>query len=186
MQIGNEQKEVRVTTSSTHGTTLEVEPDDSALATAHDVQPPVETEPRRGSGMLRLTTYLVLPGRVLFALIFVIASWGHFSRAEAAYAASQGVPLATLLVPLSGFLTLGGGLSVALGYRARLGAAVLVVFLVPVTWMMHPFWNVSDPDLMQTQQVMFLKNVSMLGAALLLVHFGSGPGSLDGRRARGR
>jgi putative oxidoreductase len=31
------------------------------------------------------------------------------------------------------------------------------------------------------QQIMFMKNLSMLGAALLITHFGSGPCSLDER-----
>ena len=75
----------------------------------------------------------VLAGRVLFSLIFLLAASGHFSHQEIAYAAQQGVPLASLAVPLSGVLALVGGLSVLLGYQAKWGAGLLIVFLVPVT-----------------------------------------------------
>jgi putative oxidoreductase len=124
--------------------------------------------------------YLVLCGRVLFALIFITAAPRHFSSEGIQHAAQLGVPLAKLLVPISGVLALGGGLSVALGYKARLGAWALVAFLVPVTFMMHGFWRLSDPVLVHTQQALFAKNISMLGAALMVAYFGSGPISIDG------
>ena len=124
--------------------------------------------------------YLVLSGRVLFALIFITAALRHFSSEGIQHAAQLGVPLATLLVPISGVLALGGGLSVALGYKARFGAWALVAFLVPVTFMMHGFWRLSDPVLVHTQQALFAKNISMLGAALMVAYFGSGPISIDG------
>jgi putative oxidoreductase len=96
-----------------------------------------------------------------------------------AFAASQGVPLASIAVPLSGILALAGGLSILLGYRARIGAWLIALFLVAVTPMMHKFWVVTDPMMYQMQFVMFMKNVSMIGAALLLTQVGSGPWSLD-------
>jgi putative oxidoreductase len=99
-----------------------------------------------------------------------------------AYAASQGVPLAALAVPFSGLLALAGGLSILLGYRARIGAWLIVLFLVGITPMMHKFWTVTDPMMYQMQMIMFMKNVSMLGGALVISQLGSGPWSLDTRR----
>jgi putative oxidoreductase len=127
---------------------------------------------------------VVLLGRLLFAVIFVMAGANHFNKQTIGYAASQGVPFASIAVPLSGVLAILGGLSILLGYRARLGAWLIVVFLVPVTLMMHKFWTVTDPMTAQIQMVMFMKNVSMLGGALLISHFGAGPSSLDARRSR--
>jgi putative oxidoreductase len=95
------------------------------------------------------------------------------------YAASQGVPLASIAVPLSGILALAGGLSILLGYRARIGAWLIALFLVAITPMMHKFWVVTDPMMYQMQFIMFMKNVSMIGAALLITQVGSGPWSLD-------
>ena len=134
------------------------------------------------SGAKPRLRYVVPIGRVLFAAIFVIAGFGHFSSRSIAYAASHGVPLASVAVPLSGVMAVVGGVSVALGYRAKLGAWLIVLFLVPVTLMMHRFWAIGDPMMAQLQQVMFLKNLSMLGAALVFAYFGAGPVSLDARR----
>ena len=106
----------------------------------------------------------------------------HFSGQTIAYAASQGVPLASIGVPLSGLLALSGGLSILLGYRAKIGAWLLVLFLAAITPMMHKFWGVTDPMMHQMQFVMFMKNVSMLGGALLISQLGAGPWSLDARR----
>src|SRR5258708_301586 len=124
---------------------------------------------------------LVPVGRALFSAIFVMASFGHFSRQTIDYAAHQGVPLAEVAVPLSGLIALAGGLSILLGYHAKLGAWLIVLFLVPVTIQMHNFWTISDPAAAQVQQIMFMKNAALLGGALLIAHFGAGPFSLDGR-----
>lgn len=123
--------------------------------------------------------YLVLLGRIFFAAIFLMAGPKHFSAQTIAFAAGRGVPLASIAVPLSGLLAIAGGLSIVLGYKARIGAWLLVLFLVPVTLMMHNFWGIADPMAAQMQQVMFMKNLSMLGGALLIAHFGAGPLSLD-------
>jgi putative oxidoreductase len=121
-------------------------------------------------------------GRILFALIFITAVPRHFTHEGIQHAADLGVPLASLLVPLSGLMALVGGLSVAAGYKARVGALLLVGFLVPVTLMMHAYWKLHDPVQIHVQQAMFAKNVSMLGAALLLTQFGPGKVSVDNRR----
>ena len=126
--------------------------------------------------------FLAPLGRALYAAIFITASLGHFSPQTIDYAAQQGVPMARLLVPLSGLISLAGGLSVLLGYHARIGAWLLILFLVPVTVSMHNFWAVKDPMLAQIQQIMFMKNLSLVGGALLIAYFGAGPLSLDARR----
>src|SRR6201984_2533686 len=127
---------------------------------------------------------VVVLGRFLFALIFLMAGANHFNRQTIGYAASQGVPLAAIAVPLSGVLAIAGGLSILLGYRAKLGAWLIALFLVPVSLMMHKFWAVADPMMQQMQMVMFMKNVAILGGALLISQFGAGPFSLDARHSR--
>jgi len=121
---------------------------------------------------------IVLIGRILFGLIFILAAPRHFSAEGIQHAADLGVPMAGLLVPLSGVMSFVGGLSIALGYKASLGAWLLVAFLAPVTFMMHAFWKQADPIAAHTQQAMFAKNLAMLGAVLLITQLGSGPFSL--------
>jgi putative oxidoreductase len=125
---------------------------------------------------------IVLLGRFLFVLIFLLSGPRHFLTATIGYAASQGVPMASIIVPISGILAIAGGLSILLGFRARLGAWLIVLFLVGVTPMMHNFWKVTDPMMYQMQFIMFMKNMSMLGGALIISQLGSGPWSLDSRR----
>jgi putative oxidoreductase len=124
---------------------------------------------------------VVFVGRLFFALIFLMSGPRHFLSQTIAYAASQGVPMASIIVPISGALAVLGALSVLLGYRARIGAWLIVLFLFGVTPMMHKFWTVTDPMMYQIQFIMFMKNLSMLGGALFISQMGSGPWSLDHR-----
>jgi putative oxidoreductase len=85
------------------------------------------------------------------------------------------------LVPVSGIMAILGGLSILLGFHGKLGAWLLVLFLVPITFTMHNFWAVKAPMMQQIQTAMFLKNISMLGTALFFTQIGTGPLSLDSR-----
>ncbi len=146
----------------------------------HAIAPELDKHASASSGA---GAQAVVPvARVLLSLIFIFAGLSHFSSGPIAYAASQGVPLASLAVPLSGVMSLAGGLSVALGYKAKWGGWILVAFLVPVTFMMHKFWAVTDPMMQQVQMAMFMKNLGLMGGALLVAYFGAGPYSLDARK----
>ncbi len=59
----------------------------------------------------------------------------------------------------------------------------MILFLVPVSIMMHPFWTIKDPAAAQMAQIMFMKNVSLIGTGLMLAYFGAGPLSIDNRGA---
>jgi len=124
---------------------------------------------------------IVLLGRFLFSLIFIMSAAGHFSKETIAYAAAQGVPSASITVPFSGIIALLGGLSILFGYRSKIGAWIIVLFLIPVSLAMHKFWGVTDPMMAKMQMAHFMKNVSILGSALLISQLGTGPWSLDGR-----
>ena len=124
---------------------------------------------------------IVLLGRFLFALIFLMSSTHIFLSSTVEQAASHGVPMAAVLVRIAGVIAVAGSISIILGYKARLGAWLIVLFLVPVTFTMHNFWTMTDPAMRQIQQIMFMKNISMLGEALLLAYFGAGPLSVDAR-----
>jgi putative oxidoreductase len=77
--------------------------------------------------------FCALRRTAVFSIIFILASAGHFDSQSIEVAGSHGVPLAHLLVPLSGVMALVGALGVLLGYRTPFGALLLVLFLVPVT-----------------------------------------------------
>jgi len=120
-------------------------------------------------------------GRILFSLIFLGTIMSHFTNAAAVYAQAKGVPFPFILVPLSGLVAIAGGLSIAFGYKAKTGAWLIVIFLIPVTLMMHAFWKETDAMQTQIQMTNFMKNISMLGAAFLITYFGAGPFSFDNK-----
>jgi putative oxidoreductase len=139
-----------------------------------------DTLPLHGAQALR---YAVPFGRLLFTAMFLLSSISLIGGNGIQHAAAQGVPFASIAVPIAGVLALLGGLSVLLGYHARIGALLIVLFLVPVTLMMHRFWNLSDPQQTMFQQVHFMKNTALLGAALMIGYFGAGPISIDAKRS---
>src|SRR3954447_14034434 len=81
---------------------------------------------------------------------------------------SAGVPLPQLSLAVTIVLLLAGGTSVLLGYRARVGASMLAVFLVLATYYFHAFWAVPAEQA-QGQMVHFMKNLGLLGAMLFVV-----------------
>src|SRR3989449_6499435 len=92
---------------------------------------------------------IVLLGRFLFSLIFIMSAAGHFSKETIAYAAAQGVPSASITVPFSGIIALLGGLSILFCYRSQIRAWVILLFLISVSLPLHQFWGVTDPMMAQ-------------------------------------
>ncbi len=111
----------------------------------------------------------LLVGRVLAGGFYLIMADGHFRNVEsmAGFAAAKGVPAASLLIVVAGVLLLIGGLSILLGFKPKMGVVAIVVFFVPVTFIMHDFWAIEDSQLRQMQMVQFLKNTALLGSALM-------------------
>ena len=125
--------------------------------------------------------YVVLIGRILYSMIFIIFGLFHFMNLQgmSQYAASQGVPAPTFMTIVTGIMMVVGGLSILLGYKPKIGAWLIFLFLVPTAFLMHNFWAIPDPMQSQNQMAHFMKNLSMAGAALLIAYFGSGPMSLE-------
>ena len=130
--------------------------------------------------------YIPLIGRILYASLFVLSGINHFTQLQSLsrYAASMGVPASTWAVIVTGLMILLGGLSILLGYRVKIGAVLLSVFLVMTAFMMHPFWAMEEPLQAQAQMAHFMKNLSLAGAALIVFYFGSGPLSLEKSAAK--
>ncbi len=79
------------------------------------------------------------------------------------------MPAPKLAVIVSGLLILLGGLSILFGVRPTWGIIAVTLFMVPVTLIMHNYWADTDPFAKQMNQVNFLKNVGLLGAAWTLI-----------------
>ncbi|MDP1744705.1 MAG: DoxX family protein [Bacteroidota bacterium] len=126
--------------------------------------------------------YIELIGRILYSIIFLKTIMNHFTAEAIGYAVFSGVPVPSVLVPLSGILAIVGAISIILGYKTKFGALLIMVFLVPITLYMHAFWGGTDPLLAQRQMADFMKNTSMFGAALIISYFGAGPLSIDAKK----
>lgn len=134
----------------------------------------------------KINLWAVPIGRFLYSLIFIMSGLNHFTSGSVGYAENQGIPIPDILVPISGIMALIGGFSVLLGYHTRIGAMVLLLFLIPVTILMHNFWSFTDPQMMQMQMIHFMKNLALIGTAILFAFYGAGPISLDHRAAKNR
>jgi putative oxidoreductase len=123
-----------------------------------------------------------LVGRVLIALIFLISGIGKLTgfAGTAGYIASKGLPMPEVLAAIAVVVEIGAAAMIILGWKARLGALALLVFLIPVTLVFHPFWAVPAEQ-MQLQRIMFMKNLAIMGAMLYIMAYGSGRYSLDKR-----
>ena len=120
---------------------------------------------------------IIVIGRILFGGFFLMSGINHFTKLEAmtGYAQYKKVPAAKLSVIISGLMILVGGLYIAFGVYADLGALLLALFLIPAAFMMHAFWKETDATAKQNETIGFFKDLSLAGAALIIfVLVGSG------------
>ncbi|MFW6090007.1 MAG: DoxX family protein [Gemmatimonadota bacterium] len=114
-------------------------------------------------------------GRILFAMIFIVAGARHVLGKGIEYAEMKGLPAPGISVRIGGLLAVAGGLSVLLWYRVDIGAILLLLFLFTAAFKFHDFWRLDDPMEKQNQQSHFMKNMAMAGAALVFwVLYGGG------------
>ena len=118
-----------------------------------------------------METIVLYLGRIFFGGFFVFNGFNHFKMLDmmSGYAKSKGAPLPKLSVAVSGLLLLDGGVSVLFNVLPSIGLAALVLFLIPVTFIMHAFWKVQDPTAKMHEMVNFTKNLALLGAVLILL-----------------
>lgn len=129
-----------------------------------------------------MTDGLALVGRVLLAWLFLVSGvdkLGAFAG-TAGYIASTGLPMPEVLAVATIALEIGGGLLLAIGFKARWAAAAFAAFTLVATLLFHNYW--AAPEAQQfMQRLMFLKNLSIVGGLLMVVAFGPGRWSVDKR-----
>ena len=136
---------------------------------------------------MSVTEIALIAGRVLFALLFVSSGVNHFTQnaAMTGYAKYKKIPMAQISVYVSGLMLVLGGIYIALGFYADLGALLLAIFLIPTAFLMHAFWKESDATAKSNERIAFFKDLSLAGAALIIfallrggADFGSNLGTL--------
>ena len=129
---------------------------------------------------------VTVAGRLMLATIFLMSAVGKkipdFSG-TVEYMTTAGVPAPNIMLAGAIVFLLAGGISVGLGFKARIGASLLAVFLLLATYYFHDFWRYApDSQEFQMQMIQFMKNLGLLGALLMIIANGAGPGSLDNRK----
>lgn len=158
--------------------------------------------------MKELQGVLSVVGRLFLCTIFLMSAIGHdipkFNDIVTNMMAPKGIPQPQLMLIGAIAFLIVGGLSVLIGFKARIGAFLLFVFLVLATYYFHNFWNISKDTLpkeqiaglsdeaiqkrveheIEGQTIQFLKNLSMMGAMLFIMGNGAGRWSVDAYLAR--
>ena len=119
--------------------------------------------------LLQVLQILFLIGRIIVGGYFLMAGFNHFANVKmmAGYAKSKGTPAAEAAIVGSGILLVLGGASFLLGFHPTIGTALLILFLLGVTFKIHNFWTISDPQARMNEQVHFGKNIAMIGFLLM-------------------
>lgn len=123
-------------------------------------------------------------GRLLLGGMFLMAGLNKFGGLEglAGYIASRGLPLPDLLAPAVAVFEVIAGLALIAGWQARWSALALAAFTLLATVLFHNYWAMPAEQQM-VQQLMFMKNLAIVGGLLMVTALGAGPASVDARRA---
>jgi putative oxidoreductase len=116
---------------------------------------------------------VLLVGRILYAWQFVSAGVTfHLQKREMAtgYAKAMGAPAPAITVILTGLQIIAAGLMIVLGVWVDLAALLVIAFLIPTNYWMHPFWKIDDPEQKVMQATQFWKNTALIGGALVLFY----------------
>ncbi len=110
-------------------------------------------------------------GRLLFGGFFLMSGLNHLKNPGGmlGYAAAKGVPYPKLAVLGTGALLLAGGIGVIFGVYPTVSLLLILLFLLPTSFIMHAFWQETDKNLKMNEKINFLKNLALAGAALMLL-----------------
>ena len=127
---------------------------------------------------------LVLVGRILIAFMFMQSGYEKLMdlAGTAGYIASGGPPNSTALAGLTGLFELVAGLAILIGFTARWAALVLAGFTLVASFLYHRYWA-TPADQQMVMQLLFMKNMAIVGGLLVIAALGAGPASLDARRS---
>ena len=132
--------------------------------------------------MKTIPKILAVGGRLLLSAIFISSGYNKITGWEQTgdFMAAKGLPMVPILLGGAILFEIVGGLSVVVGFKARIGAALLIVFLIPTTVIFHDFWA-YEAQQQQNQLINFMKNLAILGGLFQIAAVGPGPWSIDKR-----
>ena len=129
-----------------------------------------------------MNNVLNLMGRLLLAALFLPAGLSKLSGFEGTvgYITSVGLPLPAVAAAGALVVEILGSVALAVGFQTRIVAAVLALFTLVASVFFHAFWAAA-PEQAFVQQLLFFKNIGVVGGLLVLVSSGAGAWSLDAK-----
>jgi len=130
-------------------------------------------------------SFTPLAGRILMSVVFLVSGFfkiGGYTQLVG-YAASKGLPMASVAIACAAVLELAGGLAILAGFQTKIAAWLLFLYLIPVTFLFHNFWALQGAA-QQDNMIHFLKNVAIMGGLVIVAANGPGPYSVDHSRAK--
>jgi len=124
-----------------------------------------------------------LLGRILLAFLFLPAGIGKLTgfAGTVGYIASVGLPIPQVAAVVALIVEIVGGIALIVGFNTRIAALALSVFTLVASIFFHNFWAAPAEQHM-VQQLLFFKNIAVIGGLLTLAAWGAGAWSLDARR----
>lgn len=134
----------------------------------------------------KLQDPLALAGRLLMAVLFLPAGIGKLTgfAGTVGYISSVGLPMPQLAAAVGLIVEIVGGVALIAGFGTRLAAVVLAVFTLVASFFFHAWWAVPA-DQQMIPQLLFYKNVAVIGGLLTIAAWGAGGWSMDARRGKG-
>jgi putative oxidoreductase len=131
----------------------------------------------------KLQNPLSLAGRLLLATLFLPAGIAKISgfAGTVGYIASVGLPMPAVAAMMAVAVEIGGGLALIAGFGTRIAALALALFTLLASFFFHAYWAVPVEQQMVTQ-LLFNKNIAVVGGLLTLAAWGAGAWSVDARR----
>ena len=132
----------------------------------------------------KLQNPLAFTGRLLLAALFLPAGLAKLTgfAGTVGYVSSVGLPMPQVAAIVALVIEIAGGLALVAGYRTRLAAIVLAAFTLVASVFFHNYWA-SPAEAQMVQQLLFFKNIAVVGGLLTLAAWGAGAWSVDGRRS---
>ena len=126
---------------------------------------------------------LTLVSRLLFVIFFLPAGIGKVTgfAGTVGYISSVGLPFPTLGAILALSVEILGSLALFAGFGTRIAALVLAAFTLVASFFFHAYWAVPADQAFVTQ-LLFFKNIAVVGGLLALAAHGAGAWSLDARQ----
>lgn len=134
----------------------------------------------------KLQNPLAFTGRLLLAALFLPAGFDKLTgfAGTVGYISSVGLPMPQLAAAAALVVEIAGGLALVVGYRTRVAALVLAAFTLVASVFFHNYWT-APGEAQMIQQLLFFKNVAVVGGLLTLATWGAGAWSVDARRVPG-